>query len=117
MDEARARARLLAERAEVQDLLARTEAAGQEDRASEGETGDISDPAQLLTAQGMDDAVAESLRDRLAALDRAEQRLEGRTYGRSVRSGRPIPEERLEADPAAELTVEEARAEEAQARP
>jgi DnaK suppressor protein len=117
MDEARARARLLAERADVQDLLARTEAAGQEDRASEDETGDISDPAQLLTAQGMDDAVAESLRDRLAALDRAEQRLEGGTYGRSVRSGRPIPEERLEADPAAELTVEEARADEAQARP
>jgi len=117
MDEARARARLRAERAEVQDLLARTEAAGQQDRASEDETGDIADPAQLLTAQGMDDAVAESLRDRLAALDRAEQRLEGGTYGRSIRSGRPIPDERLEADPAAELTVEEARAEEAQARP
>jgi DnaK suppressor protein len=110
MDEARARARLRAERAEVQDLLARTEAAGQEDRASEDETGDIADPAQLLTAQGMDDAVAESLRDRLAALDRAEQRLEGGTYGRSIRSGQPIPDERLEADPAAELTIEEARA-------
>jgi len=27
-----------------------------------------------------------------------------------VRSGVPIPEERLEADPAAELTIEEARA-------
>jgi DnaK suppressor protein len=109
MDEARARARLRAERAEVRDLLAGTEAAGQQDRASEDETGDISDPAQLLTAQGMDDAVAESLRDRLAALDRAEQRLEGGTYGRSIRSGQPIPDERLEADPAAELTVEEAR--------
>ena len=109
MDEARARARLRAERAEVQDLLAGTEAAGQQDRSSEDETGDIADPAQLLTAQGMDDAVAESLRDRLAALDRAEQRLEGGTYGRSIRSGQPIPDERLEADPAAELTVEEAR--------
>ena len=29
--------------------------------------------------------------------------------GRSVRSGAPIPDERLEADPAAELTVEEAQ--------
>jgi DnaK suppressor protein len=29
------------------------------------------------------------------------------TYGRSVQSGKPIPDERLEADPAAELTVEE----------
>jgi DnaK suppressor protein len=32
------------------------------------------------------------------------------TYGRSVRSGEPIPDERLEADPAAELTISEARA-------
>ena len=58
----------------------------------------------------MDDAIADSLRDRLAALDRALKRLDDGTYGRSVRSGVPIPEDRLEADPAAELTVEEARA-------
>src|SRR5260370_611527 len=50
------------------------------------------------------------LRDRLAALGHAEQRLDNGTYGRSVRSGLPIPDERLAADPAAELTVEEARA-------
>jgi RNA polymerase-binding transcription factor DksA len=31
-----------------------------------------------------------------------------------VLSGKPIPDERLEADPAAELTIEEARAAEAQ---
>jgi DnaK suppressor protein len=31
------------------------------------------------------------------------------TYGRSTVSGVPIPDERLEADPAAELTVEEAQ--------
>jgi homoserine O-acetyltransferase len=117
MDEARARSRLRAERAEVQGLLSETEAAGQQDRAAEDETGDISDPAQPLTAQGMDDAVAESLRDRLAALGRAEQRLDNGTFGRSIRSGLPIPDERLEADPAAELTVEEARAEESRARP
>jgi DnaK suppressor protein len=58
----------------------------------------------------MDDAIADSLRDRLAALDRALKRLDDGTYGRSVRSGVPIPADRLEADPAAELTVEEARA-------
>ena len=29
------------------------------------------------------------------------------TYGRSIWSNEPIPDERLEADPAAELTVEE----------
>jgi DnaK suppressor protein len=40
-------------------------------------------------------------------IERAQKRLEAGTYGLSVRSGRPIPDERLEADPAAELTVEE----------
>ena len=55
-----------------------------------------------------DDAVTSALRDRLDAVERAEQRLAAGTYGRSLRSGRPIPDERLEADPAAELTVDEA---------
>jgi RNA polymerase-binding transcription factor len=114
MDEDQARARLRAELADVRSLLADTETAGQLDRESEDDTGDISDPAQSLTAEGMDDAIAESLRDRLAALERAEKRLDNGTYGRSVRSGVPIPDERLEADPAAELTIEEAK--EAEAR-
>jgi DnaK suppressor protein len=99
----------------VLGLLADAEEAGREDRETEDEQGqeDVSDAAQPLTAEGMDDAIAESLRDRLAKLDRALKRLDDGTYGRSVRSGAPIPDERLEADPAAELTIEEARAEEA----
>jgi DnaK suppressor protein len=113
MDEQRARALLEAERAEVQGLLKDTEAAGQQDRESEDETGDYADAAQPLTAEGMDDAIAESLQNRLAALDRALARLADGTYGRSVQSGTEIPDERLEADPAAELTIEEARAVEA----
>jgi DnaK suppressor protein len=36
-------------------------------------------------------------------------RLEEGTYGLSVQSGLPIPDDRLEADPAAELTVDEAQ--------
>ncbi len=110
MENEQARARLLAERDDVAGLLRDTELAGQRDRETAGETGDMADAAQPLTAEGMDDAVAESLRDRLAALDRALKRLEDGTYGRSVRSGAQIPAERLEADPAAELTIEEARA-------
>jgi DnaK suppressor protein len=113
MDNEQARARLLAERTEVLGLLQDTEQAGQEDRETEveaAETGDSADAAQPLAAEGLDDAVAESLRDRLAALDRALKRLDDGSYGRSVRSGTPIPAERLDADPAAELTVEEARA-------
>jgi DnaK suppressor protein len=108
MDEETARARLLAERADVQNLLTDSVQAGAEDRAAQAETGDMADAAQPLSAEGMDDSVAESLRDRLAALDRALKRLDEGTYGYSVQSGQPIPEGRLEADPAAELTVEEA---------
>jgi DnaK suppressor protein len=110
MDLDQARARLLAERAEVADLLKDAESAGRQDRDAAGETGDIADAAQPLAAEGMDDAIAEGMRDRLAALDRALQRLDDGSYGRSVRSGEPIPGDRLEADPAAELTIEEARA-------
>jgi DnaK suppressor protein len=113
MDEEQARARLQAERAEVVDLLGGIESAGQQDRAAEdeeAETGDAPDAAVYLTAEGMDDSTADTLRERLAAIDRALKRLDEGTYGRSVRSGVPIPDERLDADPAAELTVEEARA-------
>jgi DnaK suppressor protein len=113
MDEAQARSRLQAERAEVADLLKSTETAGQDDRTDEDEEaefGDAADAATYLTAEAMDDSTADTLRERLAAIDRALQRLDNGTYGRSVRSGVPIPDERLDADPAAELTVEEARA-------
>ena len=111
MDENRARSLLQAERSEVQGLLAGSEQAAQEDRETEDEEGGVDsvDRATSLTAEGMDDAITESMRDRLAAIDRALKRLDDGTYGRSVRSGKPIPDERLEADPAAELTVDEAR--------
>ena len=104
----RARTLLTAERAQVQQLLADLRTDRGEDRAAERETGDAADPAQPLTEQGVGDAVAAGLRDRLAALDRALLRVEDGTYGRSIRSGAVIPDERLEADPAAELTVQEA---------
>jgi DnaK suppressor protein len=108
MDEGRARALLLEERSDVQKLLTAAEEAAQEDRSAEDEVGDSADPATALTAEGTDTAIAESMRDRLGVIDRALKRLDDGTYGRSVRSGVPIPDARLEADPAAELTVEEA---------
>lgn len=112
MDSERARSLLIAERDEVQGLLKDTEAAGQQARVAEvdSEAGDYGDAAQPLQAEGEGDAIAESLRNRLDAIERALHRLDDGTYGRSVRSGDPIPDERLEADPAAELTIEEARA-------
>jgi DnaK suppressor protein len=116
MDLDKARELLLTERTQVQQLLADLRTDRTQDHAAERETGDIADPAQPLEAQGVDDAVATGLRDRLAALDRALQRVADGSYGRSVRSGAPIPDERLAADPAAELTVQEAAADEAAGR-
>jgi DnaK suppressor protein len=108
MDDERARLLLEDERRRVERLIAEAADDAQSDRAAAEETGDIADPAERLTAEGLDDAVVGSLRARLEAVARAEQRLLDGTYGRSVRSGLPIPDERLEADPAAELTVAEA---------
>lgn len=110
MDADKARARLRTEHAEITALLRDAERAGEQDREAQEEVGDEEDHAQPLASQGIDDAVADTLRERLDALDRALKRLDDGTYGLSVRSGQPIPEERLEADPAAELTVEEAAA-------
>jgi DnaK suppressor protein len=112
MDVERARSLLAAEQAQLQQSLAQVGTAQRQDRQAESETGDAADPALALEAQGIDDAVAAGIRDRIAAVQRALKRVEDGSYGRSVRSGTPIPDGRLEADPAAELTVEEAAQEE-----
>jgi RNA polymerase-binding transcription factor len=108
MDHERARALLRDERDRLQHLLEGAGRAGRADREAVDEDAGSSDAAELLTSQGAADALTIELRDRLAALDRAEQRLEEGTFGRSIVSGQLIPDDRLEADPAAELTVDEA---------
>jgi DnaK suppressor protein len=109
VDHAQARELLRLESTRVEALLSETVAAGQEDRTAANEPGDLTDPAERLTAEQGDDAVAAGLRERVEALDRAERRLEDGTFGFSIRSGLPIPDARLEADPAAELTIEESQ--------
>ena len=109
MDDERARALLTAERIRVEGLLAGTSRAGLDDRDEANAGGDMADPAQRLTAEQGDDAVQEGLQARLRAIEAAELRLAAGNYGRSIRSGLPIPDDRLEADPAAELTIEEAQ--------
>jgi DnaK suppressor protein len=99
---------LRAERARVESLLDAVKGDGQSDRSAANEQGDMSDSSETLVSEGTDDAVADGLTLRLAAIERAEQRLATGTYGRSIASGDLIPDERLEADPAAELTVDEA---------
>jgi DnaK suppressor protein len=109
MEHEKAKELLGAERVRVEQLLRDLDEEGAADREAANETGDISDSAEPLTEEGTDDAVRAELEDRLASVGRAEQRLEAGTYGYSIRSGAPIPEDRLEADPTAELTIEEAR--------
>lgn len=108
MDDTTAAALLQAEKQRVLELLRDASEAAELDREGAAEEGDWDDPATSLTSQEIDSAVADSLRERLAAIERAEQRLRDGTYGRSVRSGAIIPDERLEADPAADLTADEA---------
>lgn len=107
MDVERARTLLAAERREIEQALSRR---GHQD---DGEDAGWLEPGNLaadLYLDELDEGLAEELRDRLAALERAEQRLAAGTYGLSIESGHPIPDERLEALPTAERTVEEERA-------
>jgi DnaK suppressor protein len=79
----------------------------------DSEPADEYDPANRagdLYQDEFDEGLAEDLREQLAAVERAERRLAAGTYGLSIESGRPISDERLEALPTAELTVEEERA-------
>jgi len=110
MDDDRARALLDAERTEVERSLRALTTARRGELLAEQEVGDAADRAGPLIAEGVDDAVIAELRDRLKAIERAERRLKEGAFGRSVRSGLPIPDSRLEADPTAELTLEEAEA-------
>ena len=104
MDPERARALLAAERERIERALAQL---GHQDT---GEPADEEDPANLasdLYQDELDQGLADDLRNELAAVERAEARLAAGTYGLSIESGKPIPDERLEALPTAERTVEE----------
>jgi DnaK suppressor protein len=106
VDAERARELLAAERERIERALARL---GPLDDGEEADEYDAANRATDLYQDELDEGLAEDLREQLAAVDRAEQRLAAGTYGLSVESGRPIPDERLEALPTAELTADEER--------
>lgn len=116
MDNARARGLVAAERRRVESLLA---GLGDEIRAAGSlqrqQTGEYEDDASALDSESVSVALEAGLREQLAAVGRAEERIAKGTYGRSVESGFPIPDSRLEAEPLAERTIEEQRAYERQA--
>jgi DnaK suppressor protein len=103
VDPERARELLSAERTRIERAL---EGLAPVD-VGELDDSDQADVATDLAQEELDEGLAEQLRDELEAIGRAEERLAAGTYGLSVESGEPIPDDRLEAFPAAERTVEE----------
>ena len=106
MDETQAKKLLAAERERVEADLAAAGRGGPEESDERREPGDYD--SEGLYQDELDSGIAESLKRRLEEVERAEERLAAGTYGLSVRSGEPIPDKRLLAEPCAELTVEEA---------
>jgi DnaK suppressor protein len=106
MDDAHAGELLARERARIEEGLA-----GLSPREAGVEPVDVSqhpaDQASELYDDTLHESLAIQLRDELAAVERAEQRLAEGTYGRSVESGEPIPDGRLELIPWAERTAAE----------
>jgi DnaK suppressor protein len=108
MDEARARELLTGQRRRIEAELAAL--AGREDEAELSHYDQHpADDAQFLHDEEVEEGLAERLREELAAIERAEERLAEGSYGLSIESGEPIPDERLEAIPWAERTAEEQR--------
>jgi DnaK suppressor protein len=104
MDPERARELLARERKRIERALASLA------HRDTGEEADEEDPGNLasdLYQDELDAGLADDLREELAALERAEARLAAGTYGKSIESDEPIPDERLEALPLAERTAEE----------
>jgi DnaK suppressor protein len=106
MDPDRARELLAAERARIERSLARL---ARQDDAEESDDEDPGNLASDLYQDELDEGLRDDLEEQLAAVERAEARLEAGTYGLSVESGEPIPDGRLEIHPTAERTADEER--------
>jgi DnaK suppressor protein len=110
LDPERAQELLRAERLRIERALAQ---ASRQDDAEPADEIDAGNLASDLYQDELNEGLRDDLGAQLAAVERAEERLAAGTYGLSVESGEPIPDQRLEARPTAELTVEEERAREA----
>jgi len=109
MDPDRARELLARERVRIERALRDVGPLDDGELAPENDQH-LADHASDTYENSYEQGLAEQLRDGLATLGRAEARLAAGTYGLSVESGKPIPDERLEILPAAELTADEERA-------
>jgi DnaK suppressor protein len=102
VDAERARQRLTEEKARIEQELARL---GTPEAADSPE--DTGDQAADLERAETDEGRRQDLQRTLEAIVRAEARIEDGSYGKSVVSGEPIPDERLEAIPWADRRVDE----------
>ena len=110
MNEQHARELVARERTRIEALLAEQVGEVRADGSLQRQqTGEYEDAASALDSESVSVALAADLREQLAAVERAEERLAGGTFGRSIESGSSIPDERLEAEPLAERTIEEQR--------
>ena len=105
MDAARARELLARERGRIERALGQRGTDDGDDAQAVDQQS--ADQGSDLNAEEIEQGLAEQLREELAAVERAEQRVEEGTYGLSVDSGDPIPDGRLEAIPWAERTAAE----------
>jgi RNA polymerase-binding transcription factor len=105
VDDEHAQELLAQERGRVEQELTTLTREGPEEGDERIEPGDMN--SEGLYQDELDAGRIQGLKAKLAAVERAEARLEAGTYGLSIVSGEPIPDERLEAQPTAELTVEE----------
>jgi DnaK suppressor protein len=104
VDPDRATELLSAERERIEKALARR---AHQDTAEPADDVDPGNLASELYQDELDEGLADDLRAELGAVERAEARLAAGTYGLSIESGKPIPDDRLEAVPTAERTAEE----------
>jgi DnaK suppressor protein len=105
MDSDRAQQLLDQERSRIEQSMAALNREGPLEGSDRKEPGDRA--SEDLYQDEFNAGRREQLQNDLRALERAEARLAAGTYGLSVESGQPIPDERLAVLPTAERTVEE----------
>jgi DnaK suppressor protein len=105
MEPDRARELLAGERQRIEEALSRLEPVPDQE-LTHVDQHPADEGTEVFEAE-RDEGLADRLREELAAIERAERRVDDGTYGISVDSGQPIPDGRLELVPWAERTAEE----------
>jgi RNA polymerase-binding protein DksA len=117
MNTDRFRTALLEERERVESALKyfnqETDGAERDEAANELSSADnhLGDRASETFDRELDYTLEENAEAVIADIDRALKRIDDGSYGTCERCGKPIPEERLEARPWANLCIEDQRRE------